>query len=72
MVAADEFHFTAFRIPYGSALYKPSQTIHGDGTLVGEYALTVADPALITADTVLVYDRDTRRMARGVVPDWKP
>jgi hypothetical protein len=71
-VSADEFHLTAFRIPYGTALYTPSRTIHGDGTLVGEYALTVADPALITADTVLVYNRETLKMARGVVPDWKP
>lgn len=71
-VATDEFHFSAFSIPYGTALYTPSNTIHGDGTLVGEYALTVADPALITADTVLMYDRDTLEMARGVVPDWKP
>lgn len=71
-VSADEFHFTAFRIPYGTALYTPSHTIHGDGTLVGEYALTVADPALIAADTVLVYNRETLKMARGVVPDWKP
>lgn len=70
-VAADEFRFTAFRIPYGKALYTPSGTIHGDGTLVGEYALTVADPVLITADTVLIYNRETLRMARGVVPDWK-
>ncbi len=65
------YHFTAFRIPFGFALYTPSNTIHGDGTLVGEYALTVADSALITADTVLVYNRQTRNMARGVVPDWK-
>lgn len=71
-VATDEFHFSAFSIPYGTALYTPSNTIHGDGTLVGEYALTVADSALITADTVLMYDRDTLEMARGVVPDWKP
>ncbi len=65
------YHFTAYRIPYGHALYTPSNTIHGDGTLVGEYALTVADSALITADTVLIYNRNTLKMARGVVPDWK-
>ena len=47
-------------------------TIHGDGTLVGEYALTVADSALAAADTVLMYDWDTLEMARGVVPDWRP
>ncbi|MBC8273497.1 MAG: hypothetical protein H8E40_00790 [Chloroflexi bacterium] len=66
-----EFNFTAFRIPYGYALYTPSNTIHGDGTLVGEYGLTVADPSMITADTVLVYNENTKEMAHGVVPDWK-
>ncbi len=67
-----EYHFTAFRIPYGHALYTPSNTIHGDGTLVGEYALTVGDSAFVPANTVLLYNRDTLSMARGVVPDWKP
>lgn len=71
-LAAERFHFTAFQIPYGYALYTPSGTIHGDGTLVGVYALTVADSALARADTVLVYDKDTLEMARDVVPDWKP
>lgn len=66
----DSFAFTGFRIPYGHALYTPANTIHGDGTLVGNYALTVADPALAQADTVLVYDADTLKMARGVVPEW--
>lgn len=66
------YHFTAFRIPYGYALYTPSHTIHGDGTLVGEYALTVADSAMVSADTVLMYNNQTLSMARGVVPDWKP
>lgn len=70
-LATQRFAFTAYRIPYGYALYTPSGTIHGDGTLVGEYALTVADPALTPADTVLVYDRETLAMARGVVPDWR-
>ena len=65
-----EFNFTAFRIPYGTALYTPSNTIHGDGTLVGEYGLTVADPSMISADTVLVYNEHTKEMAHGVVPDW--
>lgn len=71
-VSAAEFRFTAFRIPYGYALYTPSYTIHGDGTLVGEYALTVADPGLAAADTVLLYNKDTLEMARGVVPEWEP
>lgn len=66
------YNFTAFRIPYGYALYTPSYTIHGDGTLVGEYALTVADSAMCHADTVLMYNKNTLCMARKVVPDWKP
>lgn len=70
-VAAERFEFTAFQIPYGYALYTPSNTIHGDGTLVGEYALTVADSAFVAADTVLMYNRENLDMARGVVPDWK-
>lgn len=71
-VSFDAFHFTAFRIPYSYALYTPAYTIHGDGTLVGVYALTVADPAMAAADTVLMYNAHTLEMARGVVPDWKP
>lgn len=71
-LSSGEYQFTAFEIPYGYALYTPSNTIHGDGTLVGEYALTVADSAMVTADTVLIYDERTLRMARGIVPDWKP
>lgn len=67
-----EFHFTAFNIPYGYALYTPSYTIHGDGRLVGEYALTVTDSALAGADTVLLYNNQTLRLARDVVPNWKP
>lgn len=71
-IAEEAFHFTAFQIPYGYALYTPSGTIHGDGTLVGVYALTVADSALASANTVLVYDQDSLEMARDVVPDWRP
>ena len=41
------------------------------GTLIGEYGLTVADPSMISADTVLIYNENTKRMARDVVPDWK-
>lgn len=70
-VADSEYNFTAFRIPYGYGLYTPSCTIHGDGTLVGEYALTVADSAMAAADTVLVYNNQSLSMARSVVPDWK-
>ncbi|WP_428035748.1 hypothetical protein [Amphritea sp.] len=67
---AGAYHFTAFRIPFGYALITPSGTIHGDGTLVGEYGLTVADSALAGADTVLLYNENTLSMAQGVVPDW--
>jgi len=31
----------------------------------------VADPSMISADTVLVYNEHTKEMAHGVVPDWK-
>jgi len=70
-VGVNTFHFTAFQIPYGYALYTPSNTIHGDGTLVGEYALTVADSAFCHADTVLMYNRNTHTMSKQVVADWK-
>ncbi len=70
-LAADKFNFTAFQIPYNYALYTPANTIHGDGTLVGEYALTVADPNEASADTVLIYNKNSRTMAKDVVPDWK-
>lgn len=70
--SAAEFHFTAFQIPYGYALYTPANTIHGDGTLVGVYALALSSSMLATADTVLIYNEHTFEMARGVVPDWKP
>ena len=66
-----KYHFTAFNIPFGFALYTPSYTIHGDGTLVGEYGITVGDSAFVSADTVLMYNQKTLSMARGVVPDWK-
>jgi hypothetical protein len=69
-VSADEFKFTAFQIPWGCALYTPANTIHGDGTLVGEYGLALADSSMITADTVLIYNKNTLKMAHGVVPDW--
>ncbi|WP_299197149.1 hypothetical protein [uncultured Amphritea sp.] len=65
-----EYHFTAFRIPFGYGLITPSGTIHGDGTLVGEYGLTVADSALASADTVLIYNENSMSMAQGIVPDW--
>jgi len=71
-VSAHEFNFTAFQIPYKYALYTPSNTIHGDGTLVGEYGLTVADPETASANTVLIYNEHTKAMADDVVPDWKP
>ena len=66
-LSVDNFNFTAFRIPYGYALHTPANTIHGDGTIVGEYAITVAT-ALAEADTVLFYNEHTKAMARGVFP----
>lgn len=69
--AEHEFQFTAFQIPYGYALLTPAYTIHGDGTLVGKYALTVADSAYASANTVLVYDAETLEMAHDVVPEWR-
>ena len=71
-VSAHKFNFTAFQIPYKYALYTPSNTIHGDGTLVGEYGLTVADPEMASANTVLIYNEHTKTMAEDVVPDWNP
>lgn len=56
------FAFTAFRIPYGYALYTPSNTLHGDGTLVGNYGITVASSST-PADTVLFrkYDQTSQK-----------
>lgn len=70
-VTEETYHFTAFEIPYGQALYTPANTIHGDGTLVGEYGIALADSALATADTVLIYNKRTLSMARHVVPNGK-
>jgi len=67
---ANSFSFTAFKIPYGHALYIPSNTIHGDGTLVGKYAISVAKTSAI-ADTVLFYNKHTINKADEVVPEWK-
>lgn len=67
-ISEREFDFTAFKIPFGYALYTPPNTIHGDGTLVGEYGLTVADPAMAGSDTVLIYNKSTLSMAKGIVP----
>ena len=64
-LSADNFNFTAFSIPYGTALHTPANTIHGDGTIVGEYAITVAT-ASAEADTVLFYNEHTRAMAQDV------
>jgi hypothetical protein len=61
-LSTDEFNFTAFRIPYGYALHTPANTIHGDGTIVGEHAITVAITSA-EADTVLFYNKHTKAMA---------
>ena len=64
-VSPDEFNFTAFTIPYGYALHTPANTIHGDGTIVGEHAITVAITSA-EADTVLFYNEHTKAMARDL------
>ena len=64
-VSPDEFNFTAFTIPYGYALHTPANTIHGDGTIVGEHAITVATTSA-KADTVLFYNEHTKAMARDL------
>ena len=61
-----DYEFTGFRIPYGTGLYTPSNTIHGDGTIVGDHAITVAT-ASAQADTVLFYNENSRRMAPDAV-----
>ncbi len=66
-LSEENFNFTAFSIPYGFALHTPSNTIHGDGTIAGEHAITVAT-ASADADTVLFYNEHTKAMARGVFP----
>jgi hypothetical protein len=64
-LSADEFNFTAFSIPYGYALHTPANTIHGDGTIVGEHAITVAITSA-EADTVLFYNKHTKAMAGDI------
>ncbi len=66
-LSEENFNFTAFNIPYGFALHTPANIIHGDGTIVGEHAITVAT-ASADADTVLFYNGHTKAMARGVFP----
>lgn len=63
------FAFTAFQIPHRHGLYSPSGTIHGDGTIVGNHAITVARTSA-KADTVLFYNCNTISMAENVVPPW--
>ena len=64
-LSANEFNFTAFSIPYGYALHTPANTIHGDGTIVGEHAITVAITSA-EADTVLFYNEHTKAMASNI------
>lgn len=68
-LAERQFAFTAFRIPHRHGLYLPSYTIHGDGTLVGNHAITVARNSA-KADTVLFYNRETISKADDIVPPW--
>jgi len=66
-LSENNFNFTAFSIPYGYALHTPANTIHGDGTITGEHAITVAT-ASADADTVLFYNEHTKAMARNLFP----
>ncbi|MFT5503082.1 MAG: hypothetical protein ACI845_001259 [Gammaproteobacteria bacterium] len=66
-LSEQNFNFTAFIIPYGFGLYTPANTIHGDGTIVGEHAISVAT-ASADADTVLFYNEHSRAMDRDVFP----
>lgn len=68
----DRFHFTAFQIPAKHALHIPSNIIHGDGTLIGNYALGLASAGIASSETVLIYNRHSLEMAHGVVPDTAP
>lgn len=36
-VAPDQYHLSAFNIPFGYAIYTPGNVIHADSMLVGEY-----------------------------------
>ena len=65
------FAFSAFIIPFGYALYTPPNAIHGDGTLVGKYAIAVAK-ASADANTVLFYNKNTKKKQCGIVPPWPP
>ncbi|WP_428241935.1 hypothetical protein [Gynuella sp.] len=71
LLSNGRYQFTAFNIPFGYALYTPSYTIHGDGTLVGKYGITVGDSAFVSANTVLMYNKNSLTMALDVVPDWQ-
>jgi len=64
-LSGDRFAFTAFSIPYGYALHTPANTIHGDGTIIGTHAISVAT-ASAEADTVLFYNVTTKAMAQDV------
>lgn len=64
------FAFTAFNIPHNHALYTPANTIHGDGTLIGNHGITVAKSSA-KADTVLFYNKRTISKADDIVPVWK-
>ncbi len=61
-----QYSFTAFKIPYGYALYTPPGTIHGDGTLLGRYGISVANSET-TADTVLFFNKNTLTKIDGII-----
>lgn len=64
------FAFTAFQIPHEHGFYIPANTIHGDGTLVGNHAISVAKSSA-KADTVLFYSQETISKIDDIVPRWK-
>ncbi|WP_281989580.1 hypothetical protein [Aquimarina aggregata] len=57
-ISESQYCFTAFKIPFKYALYSPPGTIHGDGTLVGKYGISVAS-SKTSANTVLFFNKDT-------------
>ncbi len=65
-ISANQYSFSAYRIPYGYGLYTPPGTIHGDGTLIGKYAITVAS-SKEKANTVLFFNKNTLKKIDDVV-----
>ena len=70
-LSLNKFAFTAFEIPYGYGLYTPANIIHGDGTLVGPYGITISRSE-IPADVVVFYNENSKEMQHDIVPPWPP